>query len=393
MRPFTAGRRVMEFSACRRCSMFEKILIANRGEIAVRIIKSCREMGIKTVAIYSEADISSLHVQNADEALLIGNSAPGESYLNFDKIIAAARQSGAEAIHPGYGFLSENDKFAERCRQEGIVFIGPPPAVIKSLGDKTAARTLMLAGDVPVIPGMNAPSDNLEEMSQYAIEIGYPVLLKAVAGGGGKGMRVVSGPDELQNAFEQAKSEAAAAFGNGAVYLEKYLEKSRHIEIQILADNFGNTIHLCERECSIQRRHQKIIEETPSAAVTPELRQKMGQAAINAARAARYVNAGTVEFLLDGEGNFYFMEVNPRLQVEHPITEMITGIDLVREQIKIAAGLPLSYRQEDIEPRGHAIECRIYAEDPGNSFMPSPGEILYLKEPSGPGIRVDSGIY
>ncbi len=373
--------------------MFKKILIANRGEIAVRIMRTCREMGIATVAVYSDADDVALHVKSADEAICIGSPMPQDSYLNFDRIIEAAGKSGAEAIHPGYGFLSENDKFARRCEQERITFIGPPAAVIKSLGDKTEARRIMQNGNVPVIPGMTAPGNNFAEISRYAREIGYPVIIKAAAGGGGKGMRVVNEPDQLESAFQAARSEAQTAFGNGAVYLEKYLEKSRHVEIQILADHCGNIIHLCERECSIQRRHQKIIEETPSPAMNPKLREDMGQAAVNAARAAGYQNAGTVEFLLDDTGKFYFMEVNTRLQVEHPITEMIAGIDLVREQINIACGLPLTYTQKEIQPRGHAIECRIYAEDPENSFMPSPGTIRYLREPAGPGIRVDSGIY
>ena len=373
--------------------MFRKILIANRGEIAVRIIRTCKEMGIATVAVYSEADRSALHVQTADEAIFIGSSEPRESYLNIEKIIAAARTSGAEAIHPGYGFLAENDSFAERCEAEGLRFIGPPAAVIRSLGDKITARRLMLQGAVPVIPGMTEPEENLTSLAGQAREIGYPVLLKAAAGGGGKGMRVVSDPEKLKEAFDEATSEAQSAFGNGAVYLEKYLERPRHVEIQILADDHGHIVHLCERECSLQRRHQKIIEESPSPALSPALREAMGEAALNAARAAGYVNAGTVEFLLDAQGRFYFLEVNTRLQVEHPVTEMVTCIDLVREQIRIAAGEPLSFRQEEIRPRGHAIECRIYAEDPERGFIPSPGEILYLKEPAGPGIRVDSGIY
>jgi len=372
--------------------MFKKILIANRGEIAVRIIRTCREMGIETVAVYSEADELALHVKCADEAVCIGPAMPRESYLNFDRIIQAAKETGAEAIHPGYGFLSENDQFALRCEKEGIAFIGPPSGVIQSLGDKTEARRIMQNTDVPVIPGMDKPAENFAEISRYAETIGYPVIIKAAAGGGGKGMRIVHAPDQLESLFVSAVSEAQTAFGNGAVYLEKYLAKPRHVEIQILADKHGNVIHLGERECSIQRRHQKIIEESPSKAVTPELREQMGQAAVNAARASGYQNAGTVEFLLD-EGQFYFLEVNTRLQVEHPVTEMIAGIDLVREQIKIASGMPLSYSQKDIQPRGHAIECRIYAEDPENNFMPSPGTILYLKEPAGPGIRVDSGIY
>lgn len=373
--------------------MFRKILIANRGEIAVRIMKTCKEMGIATVAVHSEADRSALHLQTADEAIFIGGSEPQESYLNIEKIIAAARKSGAGAIHPGYGFLAENGSFAERCEQEGFRFIGPPAKVIRSLGDKTTARTLMMKSAVPVIPGMTEPAESPAEIARQAEEIGYPLLLKAAAGGGGKGMRVVANHENLKEAFDEATSEAKNAFGNGAVYLEKYLERPRHVEIQILADAHGHIVHLGERECSLQRRHQKIIEESPSPALNPALREAMGEAAVNAARAAGYVNAGTVEFLLDTQGRFYFMEVNTRLQVEHPITEMVTGIDLVREQIRIAAGEPLSCRQQEIRARGHAIECRIYAEDPERGFLPSPGEILYLKEPAGPGVRVDSGIY
>jgi len=373
--------------------MFGKILIANRGEIAVRIMRTCREMGISTVAVHSEADRSALHVRCAGEAVDLGPAEPRESYLNIEKIIAAARERGAGAIHPGYGFLAENAAFAERCEAEEIRFIGPPAAVIRSLGDKTAARTIMLKGAVPVIPGMTEPASDLAELSERAREIGYPVLLKAASGGGGKGMRVVSGPEGLKDAFAEAASEALSAFGDGAVYLEKYLERPRHVEVQVLADARGNIVHLCERECSLQRRHQKIIEESPSPALTPELREAMGRAAVSAARAAGYVNAGTVEFLLDEGGQFHFLEVNTRLQVEHPVTEMITGIDLVREQIRIAAGEPLPFRQEEIKARGHAIECRIYAEDPERGFLPSPGEILCLREPAGPGVRVDSGIY
>jgi acetyl-CoA carboxylase biotin carboxylase subunit len=373
--------------------MFRKILIANRGEIAVRIMRTCKEMGIAAVAVHSEADRSALHVQTADETISIGGSEPRESYLNIEKIIAAARESGAEAIHPGYGFLAENGDFAERCEVEGLRFIGPPAAVIRSLGDKTSARTLMQNRAVPVIPGMTEPAENPADLAGAAREIGYPVILKAVAGGGGKGMRVVFDPEKLKEAFDEATSEARNAFGNGAVYLEKYLERPRHVEIQILADAQGHIVHLGERECSLQRRHQKIIEESPSPALGQALREAMGEAALNAARAAGYVNAGTVEFLLDAQGRFYFLEVNTRLQVEHPVTEMVTGIDLVRQQIRIAAGEPLAFRQDEIRPRGHAIECRIYAEDPERGFLPSPGEILYLKEPAGPGIRVDSGIY
>jgi len=373
--------------------MFRKILIANRGEIAVRIMKTCREMGIASVAVYSEADRGALHAQVADEALPIGGTDPRESYLDIEKIVAAARESGAEAIHPGYGFLAENAAFAERCEAERLRFIGPPAAVIRSLGDKTTARTLMRNSAVAVIPGMTEPAMDLEDLAGQAGRIGYPVLLKAAAGGGGKGMRIVSDPERLKAAFEEAGSEAKNAFGSGAVYLEKYLERPRHVEIQILADSHGRIVHLGERECSLQRRHQKIVEESPSPALSPKLRKAMGEAAIHAAKAAGYINAGTVEFLLDSEGRFYFLEVNTRLQVEHPVTEMVTGIDLVREQIRIAAGEPLSFCQEEIRPQGHAIECRLYAEDPERDFLPSPGKILYLREPSGPGVRVDSGIY
>jgi len=373
--------------------MFKKILIANRGEIALRVMSTCSEMGIATVAVYSDADREALHAMSADEAVYIGKSEPSQSYLNIDKIIAAVRQSGADAIHPGYGFLAENADFAKRCGQEKIVFIGPPPQAIYDLGDKTIARQMMLKRRVPVIPGMTQPESDLATMTGEAGKIGYPVLIKAAAGGGGKGMRIVRSKNEIDDACRQAQSEARAAFGNGAIYLEKYLEHPRHIEFQILADSFGNIIHLLERECSIQRRHQKIIEETPSSVMTPQLREEMGRAAVEAARASGYVNAGTVEFLLDENGKFYFLEVNTRLQVEHPITEMITGIDIVRQQIRIAAGMPLEFTQNDIVGRGHAIECRIYGEDPENSFSQSPGKILHLKEPAGPGIRNDCGVY
>jgi len=373
--------------------MFKRILIANRGEIACRIMATCREMGIETVAVYSRADETAAHVLAADRAVLIGAADPGESYLNQDRIFAAAKESGAEAIHPGYGFLAENEAFASRCQTEGITFIGPPPEAIRDLGDKTVARRLMLASDVPVIPGLNHPETDPAILGKEAERIGYPVLIKAAAGGGGKGMRVVHSAGELAEAAQTASREAAAAFGNGAIFLEKYLARARHVEFQIMADRQGNCIHLLERECSIQRRHQKIIEETPSPALTPALREEMGAAAVRAARAAGYVNAGTVEFLLDPDGRFYFLEVNTRLQVEHPITEMVTGVDMVREQIRIAAGEGLSFAQSDIVGRGHAIECRIYAEDPENDFFPSPGPIAYLQQPQGPGIRVDSGIY
>lgn len=373
--------------------MFKKILVANRGEIALRVMSTCREMGIATVAVYSDADSKALHTMDADQAVYLGKSDPADSYLNMEKIIEAAKETGAEAIHPGYGFLSENADFARRCEAENIVFIGPPARVIHDLGDKTVARGIMEKGGVPVIPGMTEPCPDPAVMAEKAESIGYPVLVKAAAGGGGKGMRVVSSKSELEDACNQAQSEAKAAFGNGAVYLEKYLEKTRHVEFQILADTHGNIVHLLERECSIQRRHQKIIEETPSPAMTPKLRKEMGQAAVAAARASGYVNAGTVEFLLDTDGRFYFLEVNTRLQVEHPITEMITGIDIVRQQIQVAAGMPLDFTQDEIIGRGHAIECRIYGEDPGNSFFPSPGIISYIKEPTGPGIRNDCGVY
>ncbi len=373
--------------------MFEKILIANRGEIAVRIMATCREMGIKTVAVYSEADREALHVIEADQAICLGPAEPSESYLHTDRIIAAAKDTGAQAIHPGYGFLAENHAFADRCAQEGVIFIGPPARAIRNLGDKTVARRIMIESDVPVIPGMMTAEGDPDILVQEAERIGYPVMIKAAGGGGGKGMRIVRNPAEFREAAVSAASEAKSAFGNGDIYLEKYIERPRHIEFQILADSRGNVIHLLERECSIQRRHQKIIEETPSLALTPALRDIMGKAAVAAAKAAGYVNAGTVEFLLDETGNFYFLEVNTRLQVEHPITEMITGIDLVRQQIEIAAGNPLKLTQEKIVGRGHAIECRIYAEDPLSDFMPSPGKIHFVKEPRGGGVRNDCGIY
>jgi acetyl-CoA carboxylase, biotin carboxylase subunit len=373
--------------------MFKKILIANRGEIAVRIMATAREMGIATVAVFSDVDREALHVLEADQAVHLGPSEPAESYLDMDRIIEAARSTGAEAIHPGYGFLAENAAFAERCASEGIVFIGPPAQAIRDLGDKTVARRTMTRSGVPVIPGMMEPSTDQDVLSKEAESIGYPVLIKAAAGGGGKGMRAVKTASEFAEACVSASREAKSAFGNGDIYLEKYLERPRHIEFQILADSHGNVVHLLERECSIQRRHQKIIEETPSPALTPGLREKMGQAAVAAAKASGYVNAGTVEFLLDQDGSFYFLEVNTRLQVEHPITEMVTGIDLVRQQIEIAEGGRLALAQDDIRARGHAIECRIYAEDPLSGFLPSPGTIIHVHEPRGPGIRNDCGIY
>ena len=373
--------------------MFKKILVANRGEIALRVIRTCQEMGIACAAVYSDADRKALHVLRADQAIYLGSSEPAASYLDIEKIITAAKDAGAQAIHPGYGFLSENAGLAMRCEEEGLIFIGPPFRVIQDLGDKTFARRIMSRSGVPIIPGMVRAESVIQILTEEAGRIGYPVLIKAAAGGGGKGMRVVCAENEIADACRQAASEAGSAFGNGAIYLEKFLKRPRHIEFQILADSHGNIVHLLERECSIQRRHQKVIEETPSPIMTPDLRTAMGQSAVAAARASGYVNAGTVEFLLDEDGKYYFMEVNTRLQVEHPITEMITGIDIVQQQILIAAGEPLGFTQEDIKGRGHAIECRIYGEDPENGFMPSPGKITYLQEPSGPGIRNDCGIY
>jgi len=373
--------------------MFGKVLIANRGEIAVRIIRTCREMGIRTVAVYSEVDTRALHVLEADEAVSLGESEPTQSYLHIEKIIEAARDSGAEAIHPGYGFLAENPNLAEACERSGLTFVGPPGRVIRDLGNKTMARQIMTSAGVPVIPGMMEATTVLKRLSHEAETIGYPVLVKAVAGGGGKGMRIVSNKEAMSEACLSAMSEAEKAFGDGSLYLEKHLEAPRHVEFQILADSHGHIVHLFERECSIQRRHQKIIEETPSPVMTPSLREAMGKAAVSAAKASGYVNAGTVEFLLDRSGKFYFLEVNTRLQVEHPITEMTTGLDIVREQLNIASGHPLRFSQEEISQRGHAIECRLYAEDPENSFFPSPGVVLLHREPAGPGIRNDCGIY
>lgn len=373
--------------------MFSKILISNRGEIAVRIMRTAREMGIRTVAVYSDVDRDSLHVLNADESVCLGDPAPASSYLNMDKLIEAALTTGAEAVHPGYGFLAENPAFARRVAGAGLVFIGPPAECMEKLGNKTTARRLMSQSGVPVIPGMISGEADPKRLASIADELGYPVIVKAAAGGGGKGMRIVDNPEALPEACQMAASEALTAFGDGTIYLEKLLDRPRHVEFQILADNHGNVVHLFERECSIQRRHQKIIEETPSVAVTEDLREEMGAAAVSAAQAAGYVNAGTVEFLLDRSGHFYFLEVNTRLQVEHPITEMITGLDLVRRQIEVAAGLPLPFTQADLTRRGHAIECRIYAEDPEHDFMPSPGKILFAESPEGPGVRYDRGIY
>jgi acetyl-CoA carboxylase biotin carboxylase subunit len=372
-----------------------KVLIANRGEIAVRIIRACREMQISPVAVYSECDRRALHVRYADEAYLIGPSAPRESYLRIDRIIDAARRSGADAIHPGYGFLAENEAFAAAVRDAGLIFIGPTPEAVALMGSKTAARELAVRAGVPVVPGTPEPlaadvSD--ENVARIASEIGYPLLVKAVAGGGGKGMRTVTNPAELQNALRAARSEAGAAFGDPAVFLERQITRPRHIEVQLLADHHGTVLPFVERECSIQRRHQKVVEETPSLAVSPALRSAITSAAAAVARAAGYTNAGTIEFLLDEEDHFYFLEMNTRLQVEHPITEMVTGVDLVRWQIRIARGERLTLDPARLlAPNGHAIECRIYAEDPDNNFLPSPGRIEHLRVPSGPGIREDSG--
>ncbi len=373
--------------------MFKKILIANRGEIAVRIMRACRDLSIATVAVYSEADLEALHVRHADEAYLIGPAPSVESYLRIERIIDAALRSGAEAIHPGYGFLAENAGFARAVAAAGLVFIGPTAEAMELMGSKTSARRVATQAGVPVVPGTTEPLSSLADARKIAGEFGYPVMLKASAGGGGKGMRLVVSEAELESAFETAQSEAAAAFGNAEVYLEKAIERPRHIEIQIFADQHGNFVHLGERECSIQRRHQKVIEECPSPINDSSLRERMGEAAISAARAVDYVGAGTVEFLLaDATRDFYFLEMNTRLQVEHPVTELVTGIDLVREQIMVANGAALSFTQEDVRWMGHAIECRVYAEDPDNNFLPSPGRITHLRVPAGPGIRDDGGV-
>lgn len=371
--------------------MFNKILIANRGEIAVRIIRACRELGIRSVAVYSDADRLSPHVFEADEAYPIGPAPSAQSYLRADTLIEVAKRAGCDAIHPGYGFLAERAPFARAVEEAGLVFIGPSPEAITAMGDKTEARRRMIEADVPVVPGTAEPLSSVDEAAARAAEIGYPVLLKAAAGGGGKGMRVVGSADELPRAFEAATHEALSAFGDGSVYLEKYLDGPRHIEIQVLADGHGNVIHLGERECSIQRRHQKMIEEAPSPALTPEIRRRMGEAAVAAAAAVGYRTAGTIEFLFQ-DGEFYFLEMNTRIQVEHPVTEMITGIDLVQWQIRVAAGERLPWTQDEIRLNGHAIECRITSEDPRNNFMPSTGRISLLNVPGGPGVRWDGGI-
>jgi acetyl-CoA carboxylase biotin carboxylase subunit len=373
--------------------MFKKILIANRGEIAVRIARACREMGITSVAVYSDADRAALHVRLADEAYPIGPAPSRESYLRIDKLMDVARRAGCDALHPGYGFLAENPGLARACGAHHITFIGPSPEAMERLGLKTAARQLAARVGVPMVPGVEDSIADLQEAERLARQIGYPVLLKAVAGGGGKGMRLVAMAAEMPAAWRDACSEALNAFGDARVYLERYLERPRHIEIQIFGDTHGHIVHLGERECSVQRRHQKVIEESPSPVMTPGLRRSMGEAAVKLAREAGYTNAGTVEFLVDAARNFYFLEVNTRLQVEHPVTEMVTGFDLVKLQIRVAAGEPLPFAQEDIALSGHAIECRLYAEDPDNNFFPSPGTILSRRTPSGPGIRLDDGVY
>lgn len=372
--------------------MIKKILIANRGEIAHRIIKACRELNITSVAIYSDADKNSLHVRRADEAYLIGNSPANESYLNKEKIINLAKKIGADAIHPGYGFLSENSEFIKMVEDTGIIFIGPSSKSVEMMGGKTDARTLMKKNNVPIVPGTTEPIKNIVDAKKIAKEIGYPIILKAAAGGGGKGMRKIFSEDEFENSYNLAKSEARKFFSNDEIYIEKFIEHPKHIEVQILGDKHGNYVHLFERECSIQRRHQKVIEEAPSISVDELTRKRITETAIQAAKACNYYNAGTIEFLMDENKNFYFLEMNTRLQVEHPVTEMITGIDIVKEQIRIAEGKPLSFSQDDIKIFGHAIECRIYAEDIDNNFAPSTGKINLHRLTSGPGIRIDRGI-
>jgi len=373
--------------------MFHKVLIANRGEIAIRIIRTCRELGIRAVAIYSEADIESLHVRMADEAVCVGPPASSQSYLKIDAIVAAAKATGADAIHPGYGFLAESAEFARAVAAAGLTFIGPTAEAMEIMGSKTSARRAAVEAGVSIVPGTVEPLLSFDAARKTAEQFGYPVMLKASAGGGGKGMRLVSGSNELLSAFETAQAEAAAAFGDSSLYLEKAVDRPRHIEIQIFADSHGNVVHLGERECSIQRRHQKVIEECPSPINDPDLRRRMGEAAVKIGRQVNYTGAGTVEFLLaDATREFYFLEMNTRLQVEHPVTELVTGRDLVREQFLVAGGAELSFKQDEVEWQGHAIECRIYAEDPANNFFPSPGTITHLREPAGPGIRVDSGV-
>lgn len=373
--------------------MFDKILIANRGEIAVRIIRACREMGIKTVAVYSEADRDSLHTLLADEAICIGPASSTQSYLNMERILTATVAMKADAIHPGFGFLSENARFAELCEKCSIAFIGPSAEIIGKMGNKSQARKTMMDAGVPVVPGGKEAVHKVEEAKALAEKIGYPVMIKASSGGGGKGMRISRGPEDFDANFQNAQLESIKGFSDDTMYIEKYIEKPRHIEFQILADKYGNVVHLGERDCSIQRRHQKVLEESPSAAISEKLRQRMGEAAVKAAKAVGYENAGTIEFLLDKHKNFYFMEMNTRIQVEHPITEMVTGLDLIKEQIRIAAGEPLSITQKDVRIEGHAIECRINAENPSKNFMPCPGLIKNVHVPGGNGVRIDTHIY
>jgi acetyl-CoA carboxylase biotin carboxylase subunit len=372
---------------------FQKVLIANRGEIALRVIRACQELGLRTVAVYSDADRDALHVRMADEAYHIGPAVAAKSYLHIPTLIDVARRSGVQAVHPGYGFLSENATFVEACQEAGLIFVGPPPEAQAAMGEKTAARRTAQAVGVPIVPGAMSDVEDDTLAEELAAKIGYPVLLKAAAGGGGKGIRFVRDPKDLLSSLRTARSEARSAFGDSRVYIEKAITPARHIEVQFIADAHGNVVHLGERECSIQRRHQKLIEESPSPVVDAELRQRMTSAVVNLVRSINYINAGTAEFLLGPDRNFYFLEVNARIQVEHPVTEWVTGIDLVQEQLRVAAGLPLSFTQEEIEFRGVAIECRISAEDPENRFLPATGTVLALQEPSGPGVRVESSLY
>ncbi len=373
--------------------MFSKILIANRGEIAVRVMRACREMGVRTVAVYSEVDRGALHVRYADEAYLLGPAPSTESYLRIDRVLEIAQRCGAQAVHPGYGFLAENPEFARACESAGLVFIGPPAAAMELMGSKTASRRTLIKAGLPVVPGTDRNLETLDEVRTVAEQVGFPLMLKASAGGGGKGLRLVASAEELESAYRNTRSEAQNAFNDGSIYIEKYIERPRHVEIQLLGDLSGNLIHLGERECTLQRRHQKVVEECPSPVLDEAMRRAMGETAVRIGKLAGYANAGTVEFLVDREKGFYFLEMNTRLQVEHPVTEMVAGLDLVKEQLRIAAGEPLRWRQEDVKLRGSAIECRIYAEDPANNFFPSPGRIRRLQVPRGPGIRSDSGVF